>query len=616
MIVKLSSRSGKKSCYKALADYILAKKEVGAGIEHVRIMNVYPDHDPGLAVHIIEATQTLNTRSKANKTCHLIVAFHPDDQINQTMLEKIENKLVGCIGFGDYQRISVLHKDTAHQHLHIAINKIHPAHHRIHEPFQSQRKLQDMARELELEFGLKQVVGRHKTPEVQQYPNFEQMSGVSSWQRSFDNTLKLQAIDCLSAAANWPEAHKKLALLDVGYVRRGGGAVLKNLKGSGSVKASSLGAEFGFQAMQARLGVFVPGKEISPKKGELANASITEMIPLIASNKSELWQQYQKERAWSFDARRQLGQQKKALTEDILSSWRSRRTKVWHSVFLTYATKRELRAKYKAMQTDLLNKVKQQHAASIRQIKPTLAWSDWLIKQSSLGNAQAIKALRQSCKRSYSETGHVIKGVLAEDWQIAELKYTVGRGGQMLYEIDNQRVLVSGEGVHLPGKMDIGAIAALQTAGELWPRQPLHIKGNSNFCLQVAKTAGVHRLNIRFADAEQERIRITMGEIGDSVTAEGSSAKDFVENWIVRRNALKTKGAKDMLEHVLVPANKPIEGVYKGLRKVGDSQLALIEHNGVMQVQRMFAHQTKICKQTKVGAVFTVYVDDDQGHRR
>ena len=55
------------------------------------------------------------------------------------------------------------HSDTDHEHIHIAINKIHPETLRIHSPASDHRKLFTGARALERELGLIPLLSRTAT---------------------------------------------------------------------------------------------------------------------------------------------------------------------------------------------------------------------------------------------------------------------------------------------------------------------------------------------------------------------------------------------------------------------------------------------------------------------
>ena len=87
------------------------------------------------AIDEVLATQHLNTRAQGDKTYHLLIGFAPGENPSAEVLGAIEARLCAGLGYADHQRISAVHHDTDHLHLHIAINKIHPTRHTLHEPF-------------------------------------------------------------------------------------------------------------------------------------------------------------------------------------------------------------------------------------------------------------------------------------------------------------------------------------------------------------------------------------------------------------------------------------------------------------------------------------------------
>ena len=54
----------------------------------------------------------------------------------------------------EHQRVSVVHHDTDHLHVHIAINRVHPKTHRVHWPSYSKLVLDRLCVEVEQEYGL------------------------------------------------------------------------------------------------------------------------------------------------------------------------------------------------------------------------------------------------------------------------------------------------------------------------------------------------------------------------------------------------------------------------------------------------------------------------------
>lgn len=147
------------STWARTADYILATGDVtnqGERVASFRITNCDTD-DPAAATILIEATQAMNTRSKADKTYHLVYSFPPGEQPPIEVLHAIEDELCASIGYADHQRISAVHIDTDHLHVHVAINKVHPTGLQNIEPYFDKRRLMEACERLEIQFGLQRT---------------------------------------------------------------------------------------------------------------------------------------------------------------------------------------------------------------------------------------------------------------------------------------------------------------------------------------------------------------------------------------------------------------------------------------------------------------------------
>lgn len=142
--------------WKRTADYILDARKTttqGEKVASYRVTNCGTD-DPAQATTIIEATQAANVRSKADKTYHLVFSFPPGEEPPLEVLHAIEDELCAAIGLADHQRISAVHHDTDHLHVHIAINKVHPTGLQNIEPFYDAPKLMEACERLEIQHGL------------------------------------------------------------------------------------------------------------------------------------------------------------------------------------------------------------------------------------------------------------------------------------------------------------------------------------------------------------------------------------------------------------------------------------------------------------------------------
>lgn len=138
------------------ADYILDAAHDGAKVSGVRVTNCLSD-DPAVASMEVLATQDKNTRSKREKDYHLVISFPPGERPNEAALRDIEDRLVAAIGMADHQRLSAVHNDTEHLHIHVAINKVHPRTFRNIEPYFDKQRLMETCERLELRFGLQRT---------------------------------------------------------------------------------------------------------------------------------------------------------------------------------------------------------------------------------------------------------------------------------------------------------------------------------------------------------------------------------------------------------------------------------------------------------------------------
>ena len=98
MIAKRANRrKDSKSSFSTLVEYITrdGKAAQKDGIEYSRITHCGFD-TLDAAILEIEATQARNTRSKIDKTYHLIVSFQEDEIVGQEKLFAIEDEICQC----------------------------------------------------------------------------------------------------------------------------------------------------------------------------------------------------------------------------------------------------------------------------------------------------------------------------------------------------------------------------------------------------------------------------------------------------------------------------------------------------------------------------------------
>jgi hypothetical protein len=152
---------------------------------------------------------------------------------SEAQLRDIEDELCAAIGLADHQRISAVHTNTDHLHIHIAINKVHAVTRRCVEPYYDKHKLMAACDRLEIKHGLERT--RHGKRQEEKMrgrgADMEAHSGqeaLSSWIRTHALT-DIQA--CLRGGQSWQDLHAVLASYDLEIRPRGAGLVLATADG-------------------------------------------------------------------------------------------------------------------------------------------------------------------------------------------------------------------------------------------------------------------------------------------------------------------------------------------------------------------------------------------------
>ena len=253
--------------------------------------------DAETAIKVVEAYQRRNSRAKRDKTYHLVISLHPDDRsLNEREQELVVRRAVQAAGLQEHHYIAVRHSDQEHEHLHVAVSKIHPRTLKIHHPWKDIEKFQALASELEQELGLHRVDrfrDRERTGRSYASRQFESARGEQSFARwareGIGEPLELDRI------ANWQELHARLAAHGVRLVPRGNGlAVVDTKRDTLHCKASALGRQWSKQNLVERFGSFQcgPGVERVGRTGR----ERYEPKPLEPLRDDGLWHEYQRER--------------------------------------------------------------------------------------------------------------------------------------------------------------------------------------------------------------------------------------------------------------------------------------------------------------------------------
>ena len=292
MIVRHQRASSSDRGFRQLARYIRGRSAEPRATWFLaaNLPGVTTSDDLELACRLVEAVHAQNTRAGSDRTYHLVISLHPDDRsLDMKELRHVVENLVDTLGFSEHQYIAARHNDKDHEHVHVAINKIHPDTFRIHSPAWDHQKLFAAGRALEAELELTPLrsMAREREKLPQRAADCEAHQGIDSFARWARKTLApaLRATPLRS----WDEVHDVCGRLGVVLRLHGNGLVLEDAERGVRVKASSLGREFSKPRLCKHLGDF---RRASVDQLEASRNAEQPYSPMPSAVPQSLWKDY------------------------------------------------------------------------------------------------------------------------------------------------------------------------------------------------------------------------------------------------------------------------------------------------------------------------------------
>ncbi len=418
-------------------DYILAD-QAGGRVGAVRITNCSAD-TPALAMMEILATQSLNKRSRSDRTYHLVVSFEPGERPTRAQIEDIENEFCAAIGLASHQRISAVHLDRAHLHLHIAINKINSATLRCVEPFYDKRKLMKACDDLEIKHGLARANhGRSvKGGPRGRAADFEAHSGQRSFTSWVKEKVEASLLALLGGACAWNDVHALLGKEGLALKKRGAGFVIVDATGRG-VRASTVNRAFSIQALTTKLGAF----QASPA----SQAQVTYQPKPLQGNTRALFAEYTRQRQLGVEARKQAREATARTRQDIFAA-HAKQSGVIKRSGLTRAGKRRRRIELQLLRSQTLAEATRRRRAAEEDIDKRFffTWIGFLQDRAARGDVHALRALRSSGKPAALTAADFItapNAAAAQTIILQSLQPTVRKNGDLAYQLGDGGVVI------------------------------------------------------------------------------------------------------------------------------------------------------------------------------
>jgi len=515
MVVKLVASKGSGS-FGGLANYILDKSHDGAKVVDTEFTNCpYSTTEKNLS--FIKKMQNLNQSAKSDKTMHLVVSFREGEIPSKDTLRDIEHELLKSIGMESHHRLSVTHNNTANFHIHIAINRIHPETKKLIDPWQSKKKLDRKAVELEEKHHLqkdnhapndllKQAGVIFEDIKYSKSKDIEIHSGVSS----LLSWIKEEALDDIKEVLKDPKStledlHKTLAAYNLEIKPRGNGIVIADKTRKLLVKASDVHRDLSKGKLEKRFGEFKTSKiTTTPKKkfGRPVN---------------EYWKRYQElsteKRNTKAEELRLEKLARETLKAEITKKYAARIQKIQADPLINKRHKAQARKKVYAQRKAELTALKETFAKKRKEIYSSTkqtSYKEYLMELALSGDKGALKELRkqkQEIKPEDKVLMHPKKKVSHSIFKTFISKIT--KQGNAVYEVGKNST-VTDKGDHLKlsleSKSDEAMLQALKMAVAKYGNT-LDIQGNLEFKKRVLMVTQKYNLKVNFTDSQMQKIQ-------------------------------------------------------------------------------------------------------------
>lgn len=542
MIIRhLPVKSGKKSSFARLVQYITNELGKHERLGITQISNCQ-SQTIDWAIAEVEATQAQNQRAISDKTYHVLVSFPAGETPSREALRDIEATICASIGLGEHQRISAVHHDTDNMHIHLAINKIHPVTHNLHEPWLAYKTFGKTAERLEIKHRLQKTNHQASRSISENHANdLEHHTGIES----LLSWVRKNCLAELQQTESWEQFHQILAQHNLSIKERGNGLILTDNQGI-FIKASTIARDLSKPKLEGRLGLFTaikgrrakgkhvekpfvarPGKNPPPRsRGRFASFSELEGLvinsgkgyskkPIITPvSTDELFKKYSREMAdikiHHTQALVDLRKQKQAAITRIKKNAQLKRLAI-QLLNERGSSKRMLYSLVsKTCKAELakLNDKYLELRAKIPGNNQWRTWVDWLKYQAIHDNKEALEVLRsRDIKRPL--TGNTVSGQQSGAFiKTAETSLdSITKSGTVIWHTGNTAIRDDGKTLKVSNTFTDACLKeALSVAVQRYGNT-IHVKGSDTFKNSIVNIAIQTHPDITFSDPILEKKR-------------------------------------------------------------------------------------------------------------
>lgn len=598
----------------ALAGYMLDQERHSGKVGWSRVTNCAA-LDPKRAIREIIATQAKNTRARGDKSYHLIIAFPPGERPTREQIEDIEDRLVAAIGLGDHQRISALHRDKDHLHLHVAINRVHPETLRCGRVSHDYARLAEAAAELEVKHGLfrsnhglRAERGR-KPGRARDMEAHQRRESFAAW---VARTARPVLTEAAAAGEGWQDLHQAAARFGLTIQPRGAGLVIRHRdEPAVMMKASVADRALGYGVLTAKWGAYQPPGETD----RVAPAEAVYERPSLDHSPAgpDLWKTYQAERAATrtqrdaaLDALREKnGAYLGEVRAHYDTQFRLLKTGRLHMGIDPRIRTKVLRAERAKLMADFKARAAEQRQ-TIHDGHRIAAWPDWLRARAEGGDLDALRTLRSMDNRQHNFTESLIRvpeEAVGKVLVATSRQPSVGKNGEITYRVADGGVVVDEEReIRVPDTTRASAVLSLSLAKERFGDAPLAVAGDPAFRRALIEASLLPGAGVSFADpamqAERDRL---LAEQAPAAAPEGA-----VERFIRAQN--RWPDPKAPLTYRLREPTDGGEAVFLGVKAVDERQSVFLWQQGeAVVVDPVTAENRAAIRNFRAGANVTLF---------
>jgi hypothetical protein len=449
--------------------------------------------DAALAVDVMELLQDSNRRAKGNKTYHLVISFHPTDRrLTRSELEDVIARTVQAAGLGEHQYLAVRHSEQEHEHVHVAVNQIHPETLKIHHPYKVIPAYQALARVLEEELGLHRVDRGRGHAQSHRARDFEAHRGIESFsgwaRRTMGDATQLDRI------RSWEHLHRELTRFGVRLVPRGNGlAIVDATRSNLACKASSLGRHWSKQRLCERYGEFVLG----PRAAEVAREQVYPYVERPMQSRDDgLWREYQEALDAARRHRRELREAMDSRIQAAGAAHLDRFKLRHHAIAAMPISAQEKRKHYQALSFER-KAAERKLRAKIRNWRTISlcahpgSWKQFLAAQAARGDRRAIRRLANRSR------GPAIASDSRQIWTLSSRSSRTSRGAIVHNLANGIRLRESASSIELLGDASAEALEQLvETARERFGSTCVKLLGRRDVRRRLAGIAAERGLEM------------------------------------------------------------------------------------------------------------------------